>query len=97
MITSPWLIQRKNPETGEVQPHRGVDLAYVGNKIEGIFSLYNGTVISVRPMKGYGNIILIAHDIFKTIGNKQKMLINSIENRYLFFLSQLLNFLRFRL
>lgn len=76
VVTSPWIIQRKNPATGEVRPHKGVDLAYVGNKIEGIFSLYNGTVIAVRPMKGYGNIILIAHDIFKTVGGKQKMLIS---------------------
>jgi murein DD-endopeptidase MepM/ murein hydrolase activator NlpD len=76
VVTSPWFNQRQNPETGEVRPHRGVDLAYVGNKIEGIFSLYNGTVIAVRPMKGYGNIILIAHDIFKTVGGKQKILIS---------------------
>lgn len=76
VITSPSTLQRKNPVTGVLRPHQGVDLAYIGNKIEGIFSLYGGTVISVRPMKGYGNIILIGHDIYKTVEGKQKILIS---------------------
>lgn len=58
-VSSPFNPQRKHPVTGQVRPHNGVDLVAAVNTP--VKAAYDGKVVSIRPLRGYGNAIIIRH------------------------------------
>ena len=60
LITSPWWTERINPVTGQVQIHRGLDIATSGSKP--VYSMLDGIVHSLGYDSSQGNWIVIKDD-----------------------------------
>lgn len=60
-ITSLFQPSRKNPVTGIIQPHAGVDFGKDGSPR--INASASGTVTQARVMGGFGNVVFILHNI----------------------------------
>ena len=56
-ITSPWWNERINPITGEVEIHRGLDIATVGSKP--VYSMLTGIIHSKGKDSSRGNWVII--------------------------------------
>ena len=56
-ITSPWWNERINPITGEVEIHRGLDIATVGSKP--VYSMITGIIHSKGTDSSRGNWVII--------------------------------------
>lgn len=56
-ITSPWWNERINPITGEVEIHRGLDIATVGSKP--VYSMLTGIIHSKGIDLSRGNWVII--------------------------------------
>lgn len=56
-ITSHWWYERVNPVTGEVQIHRGLDIATSGSKP--VYSMLNGIIHSKGTDSSQGNWVVI--------------------------------------
>ena len=56
-ITSPWWNERINPITGEVEIHRGLDIATVGSKP--VYSMLTGIIHSKGTDSSQGNWVVI--------------------------------------
>ena len=59
-ITEEWWKQRINPVTGQVEIHRGLDIATTTN--DPLYSMLNGRVITKGYDSGQGNYLVIADD-----------------------------------
>ena len=59
-ITSPWWNERINPVTGEVEIHRGLDIATSGSKP--VYSMLNGYVLERGTDASQGNYLVIVND-----------------------------------
>ena len=60
-ITSHWWNERINPITGEVEIHRGLDIATSESKP--VYSMLNGHVLELGTNSSQGNYIVIVDDI----------------------------------
>lgn len=60
-ITSPWWSERINPITGQVEIHRGLDIATTTN--DPVYSMLTGHVKEVGYDSSQGNYIVIVDDI----------------------------------
>ncbi|KAA0966701.1 peptidoglycan DD-metalloendopeptidase family protein [Sporosarcina sp. ANT_H38] len=60
-ITSLYDNERKNPVTGKVQPHWGID--YGSTSDNTIVAAADGTVTLARANGGFGNCVYISHNI----------------------------------
>lgn len=56
-ITSPWWNERINPITGQVEIHRGLDIATVGSKP--VYSMLTGIIHSKGTDSSQGNWVVI--------------------------------------
>ena len=56
-ITSPWWAERINPVTGQVEIHRGLDIATVGSKP--VYSMLTGIIHSKGTDSSQGNWVVI--------------------------------------
>lgn len=56
-ITSPWWNERINPITGEVEIHRGLDIATLGSKP--VYSMLTGIIHSKGTDSSRGNWVII--------------------------------------
>ncbi|MBU8732493.1 M23 family metallopeptidase [Cytobacillus oceanisediminis] len=59
--TSHFDPNRVHPITGEVQPHRGMDIAAAGVMNQPAVSIKAGTVKYAGVLGGYGNIVIVDH------------------------------------
>ena len=59
-ITSPWWNERINPVTGQVEIHRGLDIATSGSKP--VYSMLNGYVLERGTDLSQGNYLVIVND-----------------------------------
>ena len=57
LITSPWWTRRINPVTGQVQIHRGLDIATSGSKP--VYSMLDGIIHSEGYNSSEGNWVVI--------------------------------------
>lgn len=60
-VTSKWWTERINPVTGEVEIHRGLDIATSGSKP--LYSMLKGHVLSKGTNNTAGNYLIIKDDI----------------------------------
>ena len=58
-ITDNFSLSRKNPVTGEVRPHKGVDIG--GSQGDPIYAADSGTVVFANVNGGYGKCVIINH------------------------------------
>ena len=59
-ITSPWWNERVNPITGQIEIHRGLDIATSGSK--SVYSMLNGFVMTRGNDSSQGNYLVIVDD-----------------------------------
>lgn len=59
-VTDEWWKQRINPVTGQVEIHKGLDIATVGS--EPLYSMLNGHVKEVGYDSSQGNYLVIVDD-----------------------------------
>lgn len=61
IITSKCMPKRVHPVTGQLRPHKGIDLAYPGGRVGDVLASADGEVVFAGVQNGYGNIVILGH------------------------------------